>query len=43
MLPSSGKTQFIGRYGMKKEDLWLIGVVAFSIIWTLAFGWGVFG
>jgi len=28
---------------MKKEDMWLIGVLAFSIVWTLAFGWGVFG
>jgi len=28
---------------MKKEDVWLIIVVAFSIIWTMAFGWGIFG
>jgi len=28
---------------MKKEDVWLIIVVAFSIVWTMAFGWGIFG
>jgi len=28
---------------MKKEDMWLIIVVAFSIIWTMSFGWGIFG
>jgi hypothetical protein len=28
---------------MKKEDIWMIALVAFSIIWTAAFGWGVFG
>jgi hypothetical protein len=31
------------RFDMKKEDLWMIGVVAFSILWTMAFGWGLFG
>jgi len=28
---------------MKKEDVWLIIVVAFSVLWTMAFGWGIFG
>jgi hypothetical protein len=28
---------------MKKEDLWMIGLVAFSILWTASFGWGLFG
>lgn len=28
---------------MKKEDLWMIGLVAFAIIWTSLFGMGVFG
>jgi len=28
---------------MKKEDYWMIGLVVFSILWTAAFGWGVFG
>jgi len=28
---------------MKREDLWLIVVVAFAIVWTAAFGWGIFG
>jgi hypothetical protein len=28
---------------MKKEDVWMIVLVLFSIIWTAAFGWGVFG
>jgi hypothetical protein len=25
---------------MKKEDLWMIGLVVFSILWTASFGWG---
>jgi hypothetical protein len=28
---------------MKKEDLWMIGLVVFSILWTASFGWGLFG
>jgi hypothetical protein len=28
---------------MKKEDLWMIILVGFSILWTAAFGIGVFG
>jgi hypothetical protein len=28
---------------MKKEDIWMLILVGFSIIWTAAFGWGVFG
>jgi hypothetical protein len=28
---------------MKKEDIWMIILVGFSILWTAAFGWGVFG
>jgi len=28
---------------MKKEDFYLIGVVAFCILWTALFGMGVFG
>lgn len=28
---------------MEKEDLWLICVVFFSVVWPLAFGWGIFG
>ncbi len=28
---------------MRKEDGWLIIVVVFAIVWTMAFGWGVFG
>jgi hypothetical protein len=33
----------IGRFQMKKEDMWMIIVVVFSIVWTAAFGWGIFG
>jgi len=28
---------------MKQEDMWLIGVVAFSILFTASFGWGLWG
>jgi len=28
---------------MKKEDVWMLILVGFAIIWTAAFGWGVFG
>jgi len=28
---------------MKKEDLWMIILVVFSILWTASFGWGLFG
>ena len=28
---------------MKKEDIWMIILVGFSILWTAAFGIGVFG
>jgi len=28
---------------MKQEDVWMIILVGFSILWTAAFGWGVFG
>jgi len=28
---------------MKKEDMWMIILVGFSIIWTALFGMGVFG
>jgi len=28
---------------MKKEDMIMIALVAFSILWFSAFGWGVFG
>jgi len=28
---------------MKQEDVWMIVLVVFSILWTAAFGWGVFG
>jgi len=28
---------------MKKEDIWMIILVAFSILWTAAFGIGLFG
>lgn len=28
---------------MKKEDIWMIVLVAFSILWTASFGWGLFG
>jgi len=28
---------------MKKEDVWMIILVAFSILWTAAFGMGIFG
>jgi len=28
---------------MKKEDLWMIVLVGFSILWTSLFGMGVFG
>jgi len=28
---------------MKKEDLWMIILVGFAIIWTALFGMGVFG
>jgi len=28
---------------MKKEDVWMIILVAFSILWTAGFGIGLFG
>jgi len=28
---------------MKKEDIWMIVLVGFSILWTALFGMGVFG
>jgi len=28
---------------MKKEDLWMIVLVGFSILWVAAFGIGIFG
>jgi len=28
---------------MKKEDLWMIGLVVFSILFTASFGWGLWG
>jgi hypothetical protein len=30
-------------FSMKKEDIWMVTLVGFSILWTAAFGWGVFG
>ena len=32
-----------GERKIKSEDMWLIIVVSFSILWTLCFGWGLFG
>lgn len=32
-----------GGDAMKKEDLWLIIVLIFAVVWTAAFGWGIFG
>jgi hypothetical protein len=32
-----------GECTMKKEDLWMIVLVGFSIVWTALFGMGVFG
>jgi len=28
---------------MKPEDIWAIVLIGFSILFTAAFGWGVFG
>jgi len=28
---------------MKQEDIWVIVLVLFSILWTASFGWGMFG
>jgi len=28
---------------MKSEDIWAIILIGFSIVFTAAFGWGVFG
>jgi len=28
---------------MKAEDLWLIGVLAFTILFTASFAWGIWG
>jgi hypothetical protein len=28
---------------MKPEDLWMIGIVAFCILFTATFGWGLWG
>jgi hypothetical protein len=28
---------------MKEEDKWMVAIVSFTVIWTLAFGWGIFG
>jgi hypothetical protein len=28
---------------MKAEDMWMLILVIFSILWTAAFGWGIFG
>jgi hypothetical protein len=33
----------IWRCQMKKEDVWMMILVAFAIVWTAAFGWGLFG
>ena len=30
-------------FTMKKEDMWMIILVVFSILWTASFGWGLFG
>jgi hypothetical protein len=32
-----------GECTMKKEDVWMIVLVGFSIIWVALFGMGVFG
>jgi hypothetical protein len=32
-----------GRFIMKTEDIWMLVLVGFSILWTAAFGWGFFG
>jgi hypothetical protein len=38
------ETAFAKKGGiMKKEDIWMIILVAFSILWTAAFGIGIFG
>jgi hypothetical protein len=31
------------RSPMKPEDLWMIGIVAFCILFTASFGWGLWG
>jgi len=28
---------------MDKEDIYLIGVIAFAVLWTASFGLGLFG
>jgi hypothetical protein len=28
---------------MKSEDLWMIALVVFSILFTASFGWGMWG
>jgi hypothetical protein len=33
----------IRRSVMKKEDIWMLALVGFSILWTILFGLGVFG
>jgi len=33
----------MGEYAMKKEDFWMIGLVAFAVLWTALFGMGVMG
>jgi hypothetical protein len=32
-----------GESQMKAEDIWAIVLIGFSILFTAAFGWGVFG
>jgi len=28
---------------MKKEDIWMVVLVVFSVLWTAGFGIGIFG
>ena len=32
-----------GDVAVKKEDIWMVVLVGFSILWTLLFGLGLFG
>jgi hypothetical protein len=28
---------------MKQEDIWMVGIVLFAILFTASFGWGLWG
>jgi len=39
----SNRTTQKGAINMKKEDIWMMILVVFSMVFTASFGWGVWG